>query len=139
MAKYVWIGLVIIISLIVVSVVVIDVAAPNLLWDSLFNHLGKVDVRYKGRVIDVEFVAMAAGIGEQQRTWVIKKTHAFKYYAELHPEAAPALDAYVELLVAAGADRQLTAAEYTALAASHRDLITDEIVERWLELAHEAQ
>jgi hypothetical protein len=139
MAKYFWIGLLVVIGMIVVSVVVIDVAAPNVLWDALFNHLGKVDVRYQGRTIDVEFVTMGAGIDERQRTWVIKKTHAFKYYAELHPESAPALDAFVELLVAAGADRQLTASEYAALAASHRDLITDEIVEDWLKLAHETQ
>lgn len=135
----VWIVVIVLVGIVVVGVLIVDLAAPNQLWDPTFDILGKVDVDFEGVTRDVVFSTCGPGVTVADRTWLIKKAHAFRYFALLNPEHEPARKKFVRELISAGGDQLLSRMEFDRLRALHADLITDEIVDNWLNLAHEAE
>jgi hypothetical protein len=136
--KKVLIGIAIFIGVAIFILFIMSTMMPQKMAD-FFMSLGAVryDIEVDGEHKEVNFSEMGEGVTNQDRLFLMKKMIAAGIYSEMHREHNYITNEYNEGLIEASEDNLLTRDEYERLREMHSDVLTEPMIEDWIDMAKE--
>lgn len=135
---FMWIGIVL--GSLLVLLFLFSTLMPQSMADLFMSFAAtSFDIKWKGEEHTIEFSTLGDGVEPEDRLFLMKKMVAFHVLAEYEREYRDDLDAFNEALIAASADKTLSSAEMLDLKMMYADILPDERVNHWIDMAKELE
>jgi len=138
--KKILIGIAVFIGISIFALFIVSTLFPQHMAD-FFMGLSAVqfEVEYEGVTHEIKLDKMGEGVTRSDRLYVMKKMVALTVYSDADPSVDYIDNQFREKLIAAAEDRTLSATELADMRALGSDVLTDEMVDNWINLAKKLQ